>query len=158
MELTETNNAKSVSTNPCATESGIFQLFWTCDLLPFLHLHMRKGVRSELLKSARLVCLRWWIRMKVTSEEVDTDHVGQPVGPSVKVEDQTQCCVGHLKVATWLRLDFLKVMLGIIFLNLTHLLHTIAWHVTHSNTHFPGSLVDSMSRSQGFQWNRWHNY
>ena len=49
-------------------------------------------------------------------------------------------------------------MLGIIFLNLTHLLHTIAWHVTHSNTHFPGSLVDSMSRSQRFQWNRWHHY
>ena len=83
VELTETNNSKSVSSNPCATEGGIFQLFWTCDLLPFLHLHMRKGVRSELLKSARLVFVHWWIRMKVTSEEVDTDHVGQPVGPSV---------------------------------------------------------------------------
>ena len=62
------------------------------------------------MTSARLVCVHWWIRMKVTSEEVDTDHVGQPVGPSVKVEDQTQCCVGHLKVAMWLSLGFLEVL------------------------------------------------
>ena len=58
------------------------------------------------MTSARLVFVHWLIRMKVTSEEVDTDHVGQPVGPSVKVEDQTQCCVGHLKVEMWLGLSF----------------------------------------------------
>ena len=36
----------------------------------------------------------------VTNDD-DTNHVGQPVGPSVKVEDKTQCCVGHLKVVIW---------------------------------------------------------
>ena len=86
--LTKTNNSKSVSTNPCATKGGIFQLFWTCDLLPLLHLCIKKVAGRDLLdnsvKSARLVFV------------VTTDHVSQPVGPSVKVEDETQCCVGHL--------------------------------------------------------------
>ena len=98
IERTKTNNSKRVPTNPCATEGGIFQLFRACDLLPLLHLHIRKGSQEWIAwKNTRSVVAR----MLVTNED-DTDHVGQPVGPSVKVEDKTQCCVSHLKVAMWL--------------------------------------------------------
>ena len=45
----------------------------------------------------------------VTNKDIDADHVSQPVGPSVKVEDEAQCCVGHLKVARWLKSVFLFI-------------------------------------------------
>ena len=88
----------------------------------------------------------------VTNEEIDADHVSQPVGPSVKVEDEAQCCVGHLKVARWLKSVFFygKISITLLELDLPPPHHSLA----HYTQQFPFPLqpdeVNVTTQSQGF--------